>query len=62
MQLARDCQDRHTAKLDEEEEHPMDPQIGRATHVMHLEENRFALYRETEAFLRGGDRPPEMSS
>ena len=25
--------------------------IGRATHLMHLEEARFALYRETETFL-----------
>jgi pimeloyl-ACP methyl ester carboxylesterase len=32
-----------------------DVKIGRATHLMHLEENRFALYRETECFLRGGD-------
>ena len=29
--------------------------IGRATHLMHLEENRFALYRETECFLAAGD-------
>jgi pimeloyl-ACP methyl ester carboxylesterase len=32
-----------------------DIKIGRATHLMHLEENRFALYRETECFLKGGD-------
>ena len=32
-----------------------DIKIGRATHLMHLEENRFALYRETECFLSGGD-------
>ncbi len=32
-----------------------DIKIARATHLMHLEENRFALYRETEAFLAGGD-------
>jgi pimeloyl-ACP methyl ester carboxylesterase len=32
-----------------------DIKIGRATHLMHLEENRFALYREVECFLRGGD-------
>jgi pimeloyl-ACP methyl ester carboxylesterase len=32
-----------------------DIKIARATHLMHLEENRFALYRETEAFLSGGD-------
>jgi pimeloyl-ACP methyl ester carboxylesterase len=30
-----------------------DIKISRATHLMHLEENRFALYRETEGFLRG---------
>jgi pimeloyl-ACP methyl ester carboxylesterase len=34
-----------------------DVKIGRATHLMHLEENRFALYRETETFLAGGDLP-----
>jgi pimeloyl-ACP methyl ester carboxylesterase len=33
-----------------------DIKIGRATHLMHLEENRFALYREAETFLGGGDR------
>ena len=33
-----------------------DIKIGRATHLMHLEENRFALYRETEAFLLEDDR------
>lgn len=27
--------------------------IPRATHLMHLEENRYALYREAEAFLTG---------
>ncbi len=32
-----------------------DIKIARATHLMHLEENRFALYRETECFLTGGD-------
>jgi len=31
-----------------------DVKIGRATHLMHLEQNRFALYREAETFL-GGD-------
>lgn len=30
-----------------------DVKISRATHLMHLEENRHALYRETEAFLTG---------
>ena len=34
-----------------------DVKIPRATHLMHLEENRFALYREAETFLNGGDRP-----
>lgn len=35
-----------------------DVKIGRATHLMHLEAARYALYRETEAFLAGGDMPP----
>jgi pimeloyl-ACP methyl ester carboxylesterase len=30
-----------------------DVKIGRATHLMHLETHRFALYREAETFLRG---------
>jgi pimeloyl-ACP methyl ester carboxylesterase len=30
-----------------------DTKIPRATHLMHLEENRYALYRETETFLKG---------
>ncbi len=34
-----------------------DVKIARATHLMHLEENRYALYRETEGFLSGRDRP-----
>jgi pimeloyl-ACP methyl ester carboxylesterase len=34
-----------------------DVKIARATHLMHLEENRYALYRETEAFLGARDRP-----
>ena len=29
--------------------------ISRATHLMHLEENCFALYRETQTFLAGND-------
>jgi pimeloyl-ACP methyl ester carboxylesterase len=33
-----------------------DIKIGRATHLMHLEENRFALYREAETFLLEDDR------
>jgi hypothetical protein len=35
-----------------------DIKIGRATHLMHLETNRYALYRETEAFLLGPDTAP----
>jgi hypothetical protein len=38
-----------------------DIKIGRATHLMHLEENRFALYRETECFLNGDDEAREPS-
>jgi pimeloyl-ACP methyl ester carboxylesterase len=34
-----------------------DIKIGRATHLMHLEENRHALYRATVTFLVGNDRP-----
>jgi pimeloyl-ACP methyl ester carboxylesterase len=32
-----------------------DIKIARATHLMHLEENRYALYRESLGFLQGGD-------
>jgi pimeloyl-ACP methyl ester carboxylesterase len=32
-----------------------DVKISRATHLMHLEESRLALYRETQAFLEGGE-------
>jgi pimeloyl-ACP methyl ester carboxylesterase len=35
-----------------------DVKIARATHLMHLEETRYALYREAQAFLEGGDSPP----
>ena len=39
-----------------------DIKIDRATHLMHLEERRFALYRESIAFLTGDDdRPPAQS-
>ena len=38
-----------------------DIKIGRATHLMHLEENRFALYRETECFLNGGDSAGDLT-
>ena len=34
-----------------------DVKIARATHLMHLEAGRYALYRETEAFLAGRDTP-----
>ena len=29
--------------------------ISRGTHVMHLEESRFQLYREVQTFLEGRD-------
>ncbi len=32
-----------------------DIKIGDATHLMHLERARFALYRETETFLAAND-------
>ncbi len=35
-----------------------DVKIGRGTHLMHLEAGRYALYRESEAFLCGGDTAP----
>ena len=35
-----------------------DIKIGRATHLMHLEENRYALYREAQTFLDVGDQQP----
>ncbi len=35
-----------------------DVKIARATHLMHLESGRYALYRAAESFLRGGDMPP----
>jgi pimeloyl-ACP methyl ester carboxylesterase len=38
-----------------------DVKIARATHLMHLEENRYALYRETEAFLKARDQAPTAS-
>lgn len=37
-----------------------DIKIDRATHVMHLERSRFALYRETEAFLAADDIAPPV--
>ena len=35
-----------------------DIKIGRATHLMHLERMRWALYRESIVFLEGGDQAP----
>jgi pimeloyl-ACP methyl ester carboxylesterase len=35
-----------------------DVKISRGTHLMHLEASRFALYRESITFLRGGDEAP----
>lgn len=32
-----------------------DVKISKATHLMHLEQSRFALYREAHTFLNGGD-------
>jgi pimeloyl-ACP methyl ester carboxylesterase len=37
-----------------------DVKIGRATHLMHLEENRYALYREAQTFLDDCDRQPAL--
>ena len=34
-----------------------DVKISRGTHLMHLEESRYALYREAETFLLGRDKP-----
>jgi pimeloyl-ACP methyl ester carboxylesterase len=36
--------------------------ISRATHLMHLEAGRFALYREAETFLNGDDLPGKLPS
>jgi pimeloyl-ACP methyl ester carboxylesterase len=38
-----------------------DIKISRATHLMHLEESRYALYREAEAFLLARDTVPACS-
>lgn len=37
-----------------------DVKISRATHLMHLETSRFALYREAETFLPAGDVAPAI--
>jgi pimeloyl-ACP methyl ester carboxylesterase len=39
-----------------------DIKIGRATHLMHLEENRRALYREAQTFLCGGDETADTNA
>lgn len=39
-----------------------DIKIARATHLMHLEEGRYALYREAEAFVHGNDRPDKPTA
>jgi pimeloyl-ACP methyl ester carboxylesterase len=45
------CTDQDAAWLCAAIPHARDIKIPRATHLMHLEENRYSLYRETEAFL-----------
>jgi pimeloyl-ACP methyl ester carboxylesterase len=45
------CTDQDAAWLRAAIPRATDIKIPRATHLMHLEENRYALYRETEAFL-----------
>jgi pimeloyl-ACP methyl ester carboxylesterase len=39
-----------------------DIKISRATHLMHLEQSRFALYREAQAFLEGHDEASCITS
>ena len=39
-----------------------DVKISRATHLMHLEASRYALYREAEAFLLARDMPTDHAS
>lgn len=39
-----------------------DVKISRATHLMHLEENRYALYRETQTFLEGETKTMSRST
>jgi pimeloyl-ACP methyl ester carboxylesterase len=36
-----------------------DVKIGRGTHLMHLEENRYELYKEAQSFLDGRDWPAD---
>jgi pimeloyl-ACP methyl ester carboxylesterase len=47
------CTDADAAWLRDAIPAARDIKIPRATHLMHLEENRYALYREAEAFLKG---------
>ena len=37
-----------------------DVKISRGTHLMHLETSRYALYREAQNFLAGGDGPANI--
>ena len=37
-----------------------DVKISRGTHLMHLEESRYALYRDTETFLNARDTSPAV--
>jgi len=39
-----------------------DIKISGGTHLLHLESMRYALYRESINFLKGGDQPPDLSS
>jgi len=39
-----------------------DVKIGRATHLMHLEENRYALYHEAQTFLDEGHHQRRLNS
>jgi pimeloyl-ACP methyl ester carboxylesterase len=39
-----------------------DVKISRGTHLMHLEESRYALYREAQTFLEAGDQPADASA
>jgi hypothetical protein len=45
------CTDADAAWLRDAMRDTRDVKIPRATHLMHLEENRYALYRQTEKFL-----------
>ena len=38
-----------------------DVKISRGTHLMHLETSRYALYREAQNFLAGGDEPASLN-